>query len=151
MGTPSFHASFLTDRSPGEVFDAINDVGSWWSGSIQGRTAGRGAEFTYRYGDLHVSTQRVTESARGRKVVWRVTDSHLGFVETPDEWTGTEIVFEIDGRNGQTELRFTHAGLVPDSECYGSCSTAWTAIIDNLHRRIATGEAQPDPFATGTR
>src|SRR5262249_39921984 len=47
------------------------------------------------------------------------------FVKNRTEWNGTDIVFEIDRKNGKTELRFTHVGLVPAFECYGDCSGAW--------------------------
>jgi len=34
-----------------------------------------------------------------------------------NDWNGTDIVFEIDRKNGKTELRFRHVGLVPAFEC----------------------------------
>ncbi|GAA4158193.1 hypothetical protein [Leifsonia shinshuensis] len=49
------------DRSPDDVTAAIADVGRWWLGDVTGAADRVGAEFTYRYRDLHDSTQRVTE------------------------------------------------------------------------------------------
>lgn len=136
------------DRTPEDVFDAITDVRGWWSGEIEGDTDKLGAEFTYRYGDLHYSRQRITELVPGKKVVWHVLEAELSFVKDKQEWKGTNIVFDIAANAGKTDLTFTHVGLVPQIECYGSCSDAWGMLIrGNLRRLIATGMAQPDALA----
>ena len=107
-----------------------------------------GAEFTYRYKNMHKSMQQVTEFVPGKKVVWHVTDAELTFAKDKTEWIGTDIVFEIARKGAKTELRFTHVGLVPTFECYGGCSGAWGALVDgNLRNLITTGKNQPDAFA----
>src|SRR5690242_11191337 len=90
-----YTASFLVDQSPAEVFAAVNNARGWWSGEINGSTDKLGAEFTYRYKDIHYSTQKITELVPEKKIVWHVLDSQLNFVQEKDEWTGTNIVFEI--------------------------------------------------------
>lgn len=148
MNHDGFSASFTVDQSPQEVFNAINNVRGWWSGTIEGETDKLGAEFTYRYKDFHRSRQKVTELVPGKRVVWQVTDADLNSFNRKTEWIGTEIIFEIEGKSGATELRFTHVGLVPAFECYGDCSGAWGALVEvNLRKLIATGTDQPDVFA----
>jgi uncharacterized protein YndB with AHSA1/START domain len=143
-----FTVTMLVDGSREEAFAAINDVRGWWSGEVEGETDRPGAEFTYRYAEVHRSTQRITEMVPGAKVVWRVVDSHLAFIVNQSEWTGTEIVFEVSDRDGRTEVRFTHRGLNPRSECFGACSSGWGALLTgNLRGLIATGAVQPDVFA----
>ena len=58
-------------------------------------------------------------------MVWHVLDSELSFAKDKSEWNDTDIVFDISEKDGETEVRFTHEGLVPRFECYGSCSNAW--------------------------
>jgi len=144
MNNQNFTAAFSVDQSAEEVFDAINNVRGWWSEEIDGRTDKLGAEFKFHNKDVHRSTQKITELRPGKKVVWHVFESHLNFVKEKTEWTGTEIVFEITKKNDQTELRFTHVGLVPAFECYGGCSGAWDFLInDSLRSLITTGRGQP--------
>lgn len=148
MKSENFTATFSVDQNPEQVFDSINHVRGWWSGEVDGDTDKLGAEFTYRYKDVHRTTQKITELIPGKKVVWHVTDSDLSFVKDKEEWKGTDIIFDISAKDGKTEIRFTHAGLAPQIECYGNCSNAWGVLIKgSLRNLITTGKDQPDAFA----
>ncbi len=137
--------SFTVDQTPEEVFAAINNVRGWWSGEIDGDTDKAGAEFTYRYKDIHYSKHRITEFVPGKRVVWLVLDGYLNFTENKTEWTGTEITFDISRLGDKTEVRFTHVGLIPESECFGACSNAWGSYINgSLKSLIATGQGRPN-------
>ena len=143
-----FSTAFSVDQTPREAFDAINHVRGWWSGEIEGDTDRFGAEFTYRVPDVHYCKMRIIEFVPGRKVVWRVLDSDLSYIQDRTEWNDTKISFDISRRDGKTEVRFAHIGLVPGEECYDSCSNAWGALINsNLRKLITTGIDQPNLFA----
>jgi len=149
MCDQNFTATFTVDQTPEEAFQAITDVREWWSGEIDGRTDALGAEFTYRYQDVHYSRQRITELVPGRTVVWHVEESFLDFVEDKTEWTGTDIRFDISPKDGETEIRFTHLGLDPDVQCFDGCSSAWSFYINgSLRSLISTGIGQPNDRET---
>jgi len=141
MKDQSFTTSFTTDKTPEEAFAAINNVPAWWTGEIKGGTHAVGDEFTYRYGKMHTSKQRLTEVVPNQKVVWDVVDSELNFVRDKNEWDNTKIAFDVREKGGKTEVTFTHHGLTPDVECYDACSGAWTGLInDDLKSLIAGGD-----------
>jgi hypothetical protein len=145
MKNQDLAVTLTVDQTPEEAFAAINNVRGWWSGEIEGGTDKLGDEFTYRYKDVHYSKQKITEFIPGKKVVWLVLDSYLGFIEDKSEWNGTKVTFEIARKGDTTEVRFTHMGLVPDHECYDACSNAWGTYIDgSLRSLIATGKGQPN-------
>jgi hypothetical protein len=150
MNDASFTTTFTVDQTPEEVFDAINNVRGWWTGDIEGNTEGLDDEFTYRYEDLHRSTQKITESIPGKKVVWHVVDAQLKFTQDKTEWKGTDITFEISQKGDKAEVRFTHLGLVPEYECFNDCSSAWGSYINGSLRRLITGgKAQADQQERG--
>jgi Activator of Hsp90 ATPase homolog 1-like protein len=143
----NYTTTISVNRTPKEVFDAVNNVRGWWSGNIEGRTDKLGDVFTYRYEDIHYSKQKITEFVPNKKVVWHVLDSQLKFVKVKTEWNGTDVMFEITKKKngGETELRFTHIGLAPAFECYDACSDAWGGYIkDSLRSLITKGKGQPN-------
>ena len=141
LGGQGYTTAFTVDQSPEEAFAAINDVREWWTGDVEGSADKLGNEFTYRYEDVHYSKQKVTELVPGKKVVWRVIDSQLNFAQDKNEWTGTELTFEISKKGKETEIRFTQVGLVPKFECFDSCSNAWSFYVNrSLKSLITTGK-----------
>src|ERR1041385_4029387 len=124
----NFKTTFTVDQNPQVVCDAIRNIRGWWSGKFIGDSDSLGAEFEYRYGDVHFSKQKVTEFIPGKRIVWHVTDASLNFVDDKKEWIGTDVIFDIAEKNGKTELTFTHAGLIPVFQCYDACSNAWTTL-----------------------
>src|ERR1035438_1489559 len=54
-----FTIIILVNQSPKEVFDAVNNVGAWWQGLIEGSTHNLNDEFAYRMEDIHFSKQRI--------------------------------------------------------------------------------------------
>ncbi|ASS50338.1 MAG: ATPase [Candidatus Fluviicola riflensis] len=143
MNNQDFTTTLLLDQTPAEVFNAIMNVSHWWSGEIEGNTKKLHDEFTYRFGDVHMSKQRVVEVIPDQKVVWLVTDSELSFVNHKTEWTGTTISFEISRKDDKTQLLFTHLGLVPQFECFDDCSNGWSMLIhQSLFSLITTGKGK---------
>ncbi len=138
LSDQNYTTTFTVEQTPEEVFAAINNVRGWWSGEIEGKTDRLGDEFTYRYADVHRSKQKIIELIPGKKVVWHVVDASLNFTQDKTEWNGTDITFDIAKKGDKTEVRFTHVGLVPEFECFDSCSNAWSFYISGSLRDLIT-------------
>jgi uncharacterized protein YndB with AHSA1/START domain len=145
MNDHNFTTSFTVDKTPEDVFAAINNVRGWWSEDIKGRTEKAGDIFNYRFRDIHRCVIKIKASVPGERIVWHVIDNYFNFTADRSEWKGTEIVFEVSKKGDQTDVRFTHVGLVPEYECYDACSAGWTTYVNgSLQSLIRTGKGQPN-------
>ena len=88
MRNSSYRTSFTVESTPDQVFDAINDVRSWWMTTVDGENRAVGDEFSYRVPDVHFCKMRVTELVPGEKVVWQVVENHMTFIDDQSEWIG---------------------------------------------------------------
>jgi hypothetical protein len=149
MNDQNYTTTFTVDQSPEEVYAAINNVQGWWTGNpgIEGSADKLGDEFIYNYKPYHYSKQKIVELIPAKKVVWQVLESSINFVEDKSEWKGTTITFDISKKGDKTEVRFTHIGLVPNVECFDSCSNGWNTYINgSLRSFITIGVAEKPSF-----
>lgn len=130
--------------SPAEALSRINRVPDWWTKNFSGRSQNPGDQFTVRFGETFVDFQ-VSEVVPGKKVVWQVTDCNLHWINDKKEWKGTSIVWELSSNNGATLVQMTHAGLVPEAECYANCKTGWDFCVgESLLKLLTENEGLPD-------
>ena len=123
MKKENFTYSFRSSKTPNAIFELLLNVDQWWSGlfeeTITGKSHTLNDEFSFKAGNgAHYSKQKLVELIPGKKIVWLVTDSRLGFLSEPAEWTNTKICFEISKQEDKTQVTFTHEGLTPVIECY---------------------------------
>lgn len=144
MKNQDYSVSLTINTSVHEVFERINEVHLWWTNELKGSSKKLNDVFTVQFADIHLSTQQIIELIPDKKIVWLVTDSNLSFVEKVDEWTNTTIVFELMEKNGNTQIDFTHIGLVPAIQCYDGCSKGWDYFIKgSLFKFLTEGKGTP--------
>jgi len=150
-------ATTSVESTPNEVFAAITNVRGWWNENIIGATAALHDEFVFTDDTTHAGEAakskdgirfarfRITEVAPGERIVWHVVDSYLTFIEDHDEWTGTQVIFDITASPNGATVHFTHEGLTAaDSDCFEACHRGWTYYItESLPSLITTGTGRP--------
>lgn len=141
MKNQNFQYSFTSSKNEDEIFVYLMNPKNWWVGifneTIEGKSVGINDEFSFRAGDgVHYSNQKLIELSTNKKIVWLVTESNLSFLKNTNEWAGTKICFDIEQDGDKTKITFTHDGLIPEFECYGGCSSAWTQYLQNLEEHL---------------
>ena len=141
MKNQDFQYSLTTSKKQNEVFAYLLNPKNWWVGlfgeTIEGNSKDINDEFSFRAGDgVHYSNQKLVELDTDKKINWLVTESNLSFLKNTNEWAGTKIRFDIEQESNRTKITFTHQGLIPQIECYGSCSSAWTQYLQNLKEHL---------------
>lgn len=143
MANKNFQFSFTTSQNASEVYNQLLDVRNWWSGLyneiINGNSLKLDDEFSFNAGGgAHFSKQKLIALVPDKTIKWLVTESNLSFLTKTDEWNNTKICFDIEQVEDKTKVTFTHEGLVPQIECYGGCSSAWTKYLENLENKLNT-------------
>ncbi|MBA4198659.1 MAG: ATPase [Chitinophaga sp.] len=144
MGNKDFAITITVNSSATEAFSKINQVNKWWAKKVSGSTEKLNDKFTVDFGKTYVDFQ-ITELIPDKKIVWKVLDCNLEWINTKKEWNDTEVVFNISANNNTTQIDFIHIGLIPSFECYEDCKNGWTEhITESLTNFINNGEGKPE-------
>ncbi|MEO7487261.1 MAG: SRPBCC domain-containing protein, partial [Ferruginibacter sp.] len=129
MNTNNLTSTILVNKTPAEAFNAIKNFRAWWSEDIEGATDKLDETFFYHYKELHLCKMKLIEMIPNEKLVYQVIANEFSFTKDKTEWINTKLVFDISKEGSQTQVKFTHEGLVPEYECYNVCHDAWTGFI----------------------
>lgn len=143
MNHQDYTTTVIVNATTQEAFEGITHVAGWWTENTVGSAQNTGDVFTVHFGETWISS-KVIDCIPFKKITWLVTDCHKHWLKDKQEWQGTEMSFEISGDDNQTQVRFTHLGLVPGIECYNGCSNAWGQYMQSLKSLINSGKGKPD-------
>ena len=144
MTGQDYSASITAKITAQEATERINRVADWWTANFTGASGRVGDAFTVRFGETFVDFA-VIELVRGRRIVWRVNDCNLQFIEDKKEWKDTRVIFDISSDGAATTVTMTHAGLVPSVACYEVCRKGWDfCITESLQKLLTESQGIPD-------
>ena len=144
MKGQDFTATISANITAKEAFKGINSVSKWWTKNTVGNTENEADVFTVTFGETF-ATFKITEMFADEKVVWLTTDCNLHWMKDKKEWKDTKMSFEIAAKDGETQIKFTHIGLVPELECFTDCSAGWTHYItQSLFKLLSEHKGMPD-------
>ena len=146
MDNQDYTVTIVIEQTPKIAFDAIKNFRAWWSEEIEGETDKLNEVFFYHYKDVHLCKIKLIKLILDKKLVYQVVDNQFSFTKDKSEWINTKLIFEISSEDNKTKVKFTHAGLVPDYECYKICYDSWGNYIKkSLYELITIGKGQPNP------
>ncbi len=131
--------------SPTEVYAAlatVDGVAGWWTKDTTG-TSKPGGTIDVRFltpqgKEIGGMTMEVVALEPNRKVHWR-------FRKGPDEWIGTDVIFDLTQDGDFTVVLFGHRNWREPVEFMAHCSMKWATFMLSLRELVETGRGRPAP------
>jgi uncharacterized protein YndB with AHSA1/START domain len=123
------------DAKPEAVFAALTTIEGllgWWVSSATGSPA-KGGLIKFGFCDM-----QVIAAEPNTLVHWRCTGG-------PAEWLGTEVIFRLERKEGQTFVLFKHSDWKEPVEFMHHCSTKWATFLLSLRDLLEKSEGHPLP------
>lgn len=144
LNKPHYSHTITANIAPEEAIERISRVADWWTKGFSGAAQKIGDAFTVRFAETFVDFD-VVELIPTKRLVWRVTDCNLHWIQDRTEWKGTEIAWDISCDGSATTVRMTHVGLIPAKECYNSCLAGWDFYLgESLEKLFLENQGMPD-------
>lgn len=128
----SYGTKITVKSNSNAVFNALTTTISEWWGDQDKPVSKVGDVFTVSWAEPWYQF-KIVEYIPNERVVWECTDAHqiIGELQGVEkEWVGTRLEWTIKTiSENETELSFTHMGLVPEFICYDFCANTWDRFI----------------------
>ena len=128
-----------------KVYDALSTVegiANWWTKETTGISKPGGkvkVRFLEKDGKEKGSMDfELVELTPNKKVQWR-------FTAGPEEWLGTDVVFDLSQDGEYTIVLFSHNNWRELVEFTYHCSMKWAIFMMSLKELIEKGEGKPSP------
>ena len=144
MKEQDYQSSFTANVSPREALEKISRVSERWSKNLEGKSQKPNDVFTVRFRSGDMYKAKVSEMLPDTKIIWEFIDAYQGWVKNPTEWVGTKIIWEVTPQKDSVEVKMTHAGLVPELECFDQCTKGWNYLmLESLSQFLNGGKGRP--------
>ncbi|MFX8685125.1 hypothetical protein ABTM63_20350, partial [Acinetobacter baumannii] len=78
------------EASAEETMKKINQVDKWWAKKVKGNSEKLNDAFRVDFGTTWVDFT-ISELIPNKKIVWKVTDCNLQWIQNKKEWNNTEV------------------------------------------------------------
>ena len=133
------HRVGIKSSTPDQTYQALSTragLAKWWTNSTQGESKVGGVlQFRFEPGGIDM---KVIELDPAKRVVWEVVDG-------PEEWLGTEVIFDLKQDGDYTDVLFKHQGWREPVEFMHHCTTKWGVFLLSLKSLVETGKGAPAP------
>ncbi|MFT7538860.1 MAG: hypothetical protein ACI9F2_001011 [Lysobacterales bacterium] len=129
----------LINGSIENVYNAVATVDGlkgWWTEHVDGESA-EGSKVSFYFPETGPSME-VLELFPSEFIKWKCVDGI-------DEWKDTIITFEIEVKDGMTELLFAQSGWADETSFFAHCNTKWAVFMVSLKEYVESGKGRPFP------
>ena len=129
----------VTIKTPPEkVYNAITTqegLSNWWAKQTEAKPE-VGFTNVFTFGQKYRNEMKIINLIPDRKVEWECINS-------VEEWVDTRISFDLQGKDGNTILRFAHSDWRAATDFFASCTYDWSLFIKSLKSLCETGSGSP--------
>ena len=124
------------------ALSTVEGVAGWWTKETSGVSkVGETIDvrFHSREGkQIGHMIMKVMALDLNKKVHWRVTAG-------PEEWVGTDVVFDLSQEGDDTIVLFGHRNWQEVNDFTSHCSTKWATFLLSLRELVESGKGKPSP------
>ena len=124
------------------ALSTVEGVAGWWTKNTSGssKVGGMiGVRFHSSDGkEIGSMNMDVVELEPNSKVHWR-------FKAGPEEWMGTDVLFNLSQEGVYTIVLFSHKNWREANEFTSHCSMKWATFLLSLKELVETGKGKPSP------
>ncbi len=126
-----------------EALATVQGISNWWTKDTSGKSE-IGKTVVTRFHTLEGNeigsmAFEIKGLEPNKKVHWK-------FLEGPDEWIGTEALFELQQEENYTIVLFSHINWSEEVEFKAHCSMKWATFMLSLKQLLENGEGKPAPY-----
>jgi uncharacterized protein YndB with AHSA1/START domain len=124
------------------ALSTVEGVAGWWTQQTSGSSK-LGETIAVRFHspegkEIGAMSMEVAALDSNKKVQWRFTSG-------PEEWLGTEVVFNLAQDGEYTIVLFGHKNWREPGDFMSHCSMKWAMFMLSLKQLVETGKGKPSP------
>lgn len=134
---PEIRHTLIIKTNPEKVYEAITTqegLANWWAKQTIAKPE-VGFVNIFTFGTFR-NEMKITILNPNKKVEWKCINSI-------EEWIDTNILFELEEKEGHTLLRFTHSGWLAVTDTFAGCNYDWGRFMTSLKLFCETGTGTP--------
>ena len=124
------------------ALSTVEGVGGWWTKNISGSSKIKGTiEVRFHSSDgkeIGHMNMEVMALDPNKKVHWRFTSG-------PEEWVGTDVIFNLSQDGDYTIVLFGHKKWREANDFTAHCSMKWATFLLSLKELVESGKGKPSP------
>jgi uncharacterized protein YndB with AHSA1/START domain len=125
-----------------EALSTVKGISGWWTQDTSGNSE-PGGTITVKFNssdgkEIGRMNMEVKSLEPGKKVHWTFTSG-------PEEWIGTDAIFDLHAEGDYTIVLFSHRNWKEQVEFTSHCSMKWAIFLLSLKEMVETGKGRPSP------
>ncbi len=121
-----------------KVYDALTleeGLMGWWTNNTSAKPE-IGNINHFKFGSEYFNKMKVLELNYLKHITWECIDGDK-------EWIGTKLTFDLEEKENDTYLKFSHLNWPEESDFFGFCNHHWGRFLDSLKSLCETGIGHP--------